>query len=203
MHREGKTKLRSNNTSFWLLVVTKAGFTNIVHRWILFIFANFFSNNYGYGYGALNATFNKISVTLRKPPTCPWVGFKFTTLVVIGTDCISQVVLNPTTIQSRRPLLTMNISNTILEMKIWIYCSKWNPWIYFYIHFVVVKKTLLVWTKFYWSWAEGMVLKYYQYQGQNPFFRILNYLHTATYLIFMKQKLICQLHNISSIKESQ
>jgi hypothetical protein len=31
-----------------------------------------------------------------------WAGFELTTLVVIGTDCI--VVINPTTIQSRRPL---------------------------------------------------------------------------------------------------
>ena len=36
-----------------------------------------------------------------------WTGFKLTTLVVIGTDCIAQVVVNPTTIRSwtRRSLL--------------------------------------------------------------------------------------------------
>ena len=44
-------------------------------------------------------------------------------------------------------------------MKIWIYWSESNSWIYFYI---VLNKMwiffLLVWTKFYWSWDGGPVL---------------------------------------------
>jgi hypothetical protein len=53
----------------------------------------------------------------------------------------------------------LHIAQAVLEMKIWIYWSKSNSWIYFYI--VLLKKKLengLVQTKFYWSWAEGLVL---------------------------------------------
>ena len=52
------------------------------------------------------------------------------------------------------------LSNTVLQMKIWIYWSESNSWIYFYIHLVLNKnwKNLLVQTKFFWSWAGGQVL---------------------------------------------
>ncbi len=43
---------------------------------------------------------------------------------------------------------------TVLEMKIWIYWSESNPWIYFYIKL----KNLLVLTNLNWSWAGGLVL---------------------------------------------
>ena len=33
--------------------------------------------------------------------TSQWTGFELTTLVVIGTDCMPQVVVNPTTIRSQ------------------------------------------------------------------------------------------------------
>jgi hypothetical protein len=43
----------------------------------------------------------------------------------------------------------------VLEIKIWIYWSESNSWIYFYI---VLKKNVLVKTKFHWSWAGEQVL---------------------------------------------
>ena len=42
-------------------------------------------------------------------------------------------------------------------MKIWIYWSESNPWIYFYIVLKKLKK-LLVRTKFDWFWTGGLVL---------------------------------------------
>ena len=47
---------------------------------------------------------------------------------------------------------------TVFEMKIWNYWSGSNSWIYFYIVLNKNWKNLLVWTKFYWSWAGGPVL---------------------------------------------
>jgi hypothetical protein len=60
---------------------------------------------------------------------------------------------------------------TVLEMKIWIYWSESNCWIYFYIPVVLNKNKKIYWfeqsftglgpedrTKFYWSWAGGPVL---------------------------------------------
>jgi hypothetical protein len=41
-------------------------------------------------------------------------------------------------------------TRTFLEIKIWIYWSKSNSWIYFYIPVVLNKN----W-KFYWSWDRG------------------------------------------------
>jgi hypothetical protein len=43
-------------------------------------------------------------------------------------------------------------------MKIWIYWSESNLWIYFYIVLKIKLKNLVVRAKFYWSWARGPVL---------------------------------------------
>ena len=50
------------------------------------------------------------------------------------------------------------IRNTVREMKIWIYWSESNSWIYFYIYLNKNWKIYWFWTKFYWFWAGGPVL---------------------------------------------
>jgi hypothetical protein len=52
----------------------------------------------------------------------------------------------------------INIFSTqisVLEMKIWIYWSKLNSWIYFYI--VLNKNRKIYWSE-QWYWARGLVL---------------------------------------------
>ena len=60
-------------------------------------------------------------------------------------------------------IITVEVSllklHSVLEMKIWIYWSQSNSWIYFiYIYLYKNWKNLLVRTKFYWSWAGKLVL---------------------------------------------
>ena len=70
-------------------------------------------------------------------------------------------------------IITVEVSllklHSVLEMKIWIYWSQSNSWIYFiypnqilefilYIYLYKNWKNLLVRTKFYWSWVGKPVL---------------------------------------------
>jgi hypothetical protein len=53
-----------------------------------------------------------------------------------------------------------NKQQKVFKMKIWIYWSESNSWIYFYIHVVLNKNWKIYWSdqQFYWSWDEGPVL---------------------------------------------
>jgi hypothetical protein len=55
---------------------------------------------------------------------------------------------------------TKFLRQKVFKMKIWIYWSESNSWIYFYIHVVLNKNWKIYWSdqQFYWSWDEGPVL---------------------------------------------
>jgi hypothetical protein len=73
----------------------------------------------------------------------------------------------------------------VLEMKILIYWSELNSWIYFLYSSLKKKlKNLLVRTKIYWSWAGGSVLivrtvsHVNAYQNKNDLNHTFNWLNT-------------------------
>jgi hypothetical protein len=80
-------------------------------------------------------------------------GVKIWILIVHNMDlnCSNSTTISTLTVitQSKSALIA------VLEMKIWIYWSESNSLIY--LIFLIKLKNLLVWTKFYWSWAGGPV----------------------------------------------
>ena len=68
-------------------------------------------------------------------------------------NCSNSTTISTLTVitQSKSALIA------VLEMKIWIYWSESNSLIYLIFIYLIKLKKLLVWTKFYWSWAGGPV----------------------------------------------